>query len=113
MPLPDLLNVPHTKEEWDRFSFAHRDHHNLIRQAIQKQSNGADNLFEYQLDPIIPNEIQDFLSRNQQSHDDFNEILGIQGVDLEGADFKDKKQLTAWILANYQDHFNAAQALTI
>src|ERR1700744_6719308 len=98
MPLPDLLNVPRTKADWDRWGFAHRDHHNLIRQAIYEKSNGQDNLFEYQLDPIPSSEISDWLSRNQQSHDDCNGILGIQGTDLEGVDFRDEKQLTYWVL---------------
>ncbi len=113
MPLPNLLNVPKNKQEWDIWEWSHREHHDLLRQEIQRQSNGADNLFQYQLSPISPDQVQEFLSRNQQSHDDFNAVLGIQGVDLEGADFKDQKQLTAWILANYQEHFNAAQALAI
>lgn len=113
MPLPDLINTPRSKEDWDRWGFAHRDHHHLIRQGIYEKTNGADNLFEYQLDPISPDQISEFLSRNQQSHDDFNGVLGIQGTDLEGVDFKDSKQLTAWILLHYQEHFNAAQALSI
>jgi len=113
MPLPDLLNVPRTKEQWDAWSFAHRDHHHLIRQAIYLRTNGVDNLFEYQLDPIPTEEVTEWLSRNQQSHDDFNKVLGLEGQDLEGVDFKDFSQLSSWILSHWQEHQNAAVALGI
>lgn len=113
MPLPDLLNVPRSKLDWDRWEWSHRDHHTVIRQAIQKQSNGADDLFEYQLSPIPSDEISEWLSRNQQSHDDFNLVLGLQGVDLEGVDFKNPKQLAVWIETHWLEHQNAANALQI
>jgi hypothetical protein len=113
MSVTSLLNVPKTKNDWDRFSFAHRTHHTTIRQAIFSQSNGADNLFEYQLDPIPANEETDWLARNQQSHDDFNQVLNLQGTDLQGVDFKDKKQLETWIQLHWKEHQNAAIALGI
>lgn len=113
MSLPSLLNVPSSKNDWDTWSFAHRTHHDLIRQAIFRQTNGADNLFQYQLDPLPADEIHDWLSRNQQSHDDMNQVLGLQGVDLEGVDFKDKKQLFAWIQIHWLEHQNASLALDI
>lgn len=113
MPLPDLLNIPRTKDDWNRWSWAHRDHHTIIRQAIQKQSNGADDLFEYELDPLPSEEVSEWLSRNQQSHDDFNLVLGLQGTDLEGVDFKDPKQLAVWIQDHWQEHQSAANALSI
>lgn len=111
--LSALLNVPVTKNDWDIFSFANRNHHDLIRQAIYEQTNGADNLFAYQLDPLPASEVQEYLSRNQQSHDDMNQVLKLQGVDLEGVDVKDKKQLEAWIYIHWLEHQDAALKLGI
>lgn len=113
MSLPTLLNVPRTRNEWDAWSFAHRTHHAAIRQAIYAESHTSDNLFEYQLDPIPQDQIQDWLARNQQSHDDMNQVLDLQGVDLESVDVKDPKQLAAWIYIHWQEHQSAAIALGI
>lgn len=113
MSITSLLNIPKDKNSWDKWSFAHRDHHDRIRQAIRQQSNGADNLVQYQLDPIPADEVSDWLSRNQQSHDDMNQVLRLQGVDLEGVDFKNSQQLEAWIYVHWQEHSTAALALGI
>lgn len=113
MSITSLLNIPKSKQDWDTWSFAHRIHHDAIRQAIQQQSNGADNLAQYQLDPLPPDDITGWLSRNQQSHDDMNQVLQLQGTDLEGVDFKDQKQLESWIFEHWQEHNSAAAQLAI
>jgi len=111
--IASLLNAPRSKDEWSTWSFAHRDHHDIIRQAIQTQSKGANRLLQYQLDPIPSDEITDWLSRNQQSHDDMNQVLNLQGVDLQGVDFNNKQQLAVWILQHWQEHQSAAARLAI
>lgn len=61
------------------------------------------NLPEYQLDPIDFSDVQNWLSRNQESHDDFNGALGLNGVDLEGVDLTDPKQTQDWIYLVWQE----------
>lgn len=74
------------------------------------------NLTVYQVYPVNlndPQAVQTFLENNQQAHDDFNGALGLPGVDLEGVDIKDKKQLEAWTFLNYQELYDASAALEI
>lgn len=111
MPLVNLLNVPQTKEEWDIFSFSHRDSHKKIIQAIQAQNTVI--LSEYELDPINPEDVQGFLNRNQQAHQDMNRALQTQGSDLSEVDLNDPKQLQAWISAHYKEHYDAETELKI
>lgn len=109
--IPNLLNIPKNDREWDIWAFNHRDHHRLIRDAIQKQYNR--NLIEYQLDPINFNEPESWLERNQQSHNDMNGVLNLQSSDLEGVDFENKSQKAAWIYLHWFEHQSAAIKLGI
>ena len=111
--LSGLLNVPSTKNQWDSWSFSHRNHHDQIRRAIQLETGGATNLFQYQLDPIPENNFDDWLARNQQAHNDMNQVLGLQGVDLSSVDVKDRKKLEAWVYTHWQEHQAAATTLGI
>lgn len=104
-----LLNAPRTPEEWSVWSYAHRDQHSQIRQAIQARYGV--NLTEYTLDPIDLNAIPNFLNWNQRAHDDFNGVLGTQGSDLSQADLTDPNLEEAWSWLHYQEHFTAAQIL--
>ena len=113
MSLSNLLNVPMTKEDWDLFSLSHKLHHDLIAQTIYSKSNGATNLFQYELDPISKEGLNEWVSRNQQAHNDMNGALGLQSQDLEDADFKDPKKLKDWIYEHWQEHQIAATALGI
>jgi hypothetical protein len=109
--LAALLNRPRNKEEWDRYSFDHRDSHQKIRQAIQAQKGIV--LIDYQLDPVFGVDIQGWLQRNSQSHSDFDGVLGLQSTDLLDVDFNDESQFESWTYLHYQEHLNAEQALGI
>lgn len=109
--LAHLLTKPATDQDWALWSWAHRDQHQQIRQAIQAQ--GGPNLTEYALDPIVPDRFDVFLDANQQSHNDFNGILQTQGNDLSDVDPKDQNQLSAWIWLHYKEHEAAASRLQI
>lgn len=104
-----LLNAPRTSEEWSVWSYAHRDQHDQIRQAIQART--GINLTEYQLDPIILDDLPDFLNNNQRTHNDMNGVLKAQGSDLSQADLTDPNQEQAWIWLHYQEHVTAADIL--
>jgi hypothetical protein len=114
VPLFDLLSVPTDGKSWEIWAFSNRDQCDNIRQAILKQKNI--NLTQYQLYPIdfsTPETIQNFLANNSQAHDDFNSVLNLQSTDIEDVDFKDKKQLEAWINLVYQELYVASAALAI
>lgn len=107
--LANLLNVPKTVEEWAVFSYAHRDQHQQIRQAIQART--GINLTEYQIDPIALDDFPTFLTANQNMHNDFNGILKTQGDDLSQLDPRDQEQLTAWVYLHFREHQAAANVL--
>jgi|SRR5215469_2999953 len=109
--LAELLNVPHTVHEWNRFSFHHRQSHVLIRQAIFAQSGL--NLVDYLLDPIPLNNPKGFLENNQQAHVDMDQALGSQSVNLLDVDLNDENEKTAWIYLHYLEHQTAEQILGI
>ena len=109
--LANLLAVPKTPEEWAVFSYSHRDQHTQIRQAIQAQGGG--NLTEYVMDPIASDEFQTFLEANQNSHNDMNGVLHLQGNDLSQLDPRDQNQLEAWIYLHFREHQAAANALHV
>lgn len=109
--LVNLLNVPKSEAEWERWIFDNRNQIAEIRKAILDQR--GINLTEYVLYPISQNEIQGFLQANSQSHQDFNSVLGLQGVDLLSVNYKDPKQLEAWVYLNYLELQTASLELGI
>lgn len=109
--LSSLLSAPHTTQEWQRWSLAHRFDHDLIRQTIQ--ANGGPNLTQYQLDPIPVTDFPSWLERNQQSHIDFTSVIGLQNTDLSTLDPRNDAQLQAWIYVHWLEHQSAHQKLGI
>ena len=106
-----LLAVPQSETDWDIWSVHHRQDHDLIRQAIQQQRNV--NLPQYQLDPLPFNAPLIWLAYNQESHNDWNGVLRLQGHDLEGVDFRDPRQVEAWVYLNWIEHQDAANILKV
>ena len=111
MTLAALLNSPKTADDWAVWSYAHRDQHLLIRNAIQ--SAYGINLNVYVLDPINLQDFNDFLNNNQIAHNDFTGVLGITNNDLSQVDFKDANQEESWIFLHFQEHYDAANKLRI
>ena len=93
-----------------RWGFHHRQSHDAIVAAINAQGG---KLVTYQLDPIPKNELQDWLERDQQAHNDMNSALGTQGADLTEVNFEDANQKQAWIWLEFQEHFNVERVLGI
>lgn len=106
-----LLNVPSTSQEWETWSWAHRDQHALVRQAIQAVNDV--NLPQYPLDPIAFDNFQDFLNWNARAHNDANGVLGTQGSDLTQLDPRDQNQLSAWVYLHNEEHRTWANVLHI
>lgn len=109
--LPLLENVPHSRNDWDQFSFAHRDSHDRIRAAILKQFGVS--LTDYQVDPIDPNNITQFLQNNSSLHGDMNGVLKLQSSDIEDVNLGDEKQMEAWTRLHYNEHMYAELKLQI
>jgi hypothetical protein len=109
--LPLLENLPRTQDDWNRWSWSHRDSHDRIRAAI-KSKHGVD-LSDYQTDPIDSGAIDDFLQNNSQLHGDMNGVLGLQSADLQDVDISDDRQFEAWVRLHYQEHLYAELKLEI
>jgi len=109
--LAALLNVPQTEEQWQQFSYDHRNSHDKIRAAILKKYGV--NLTDYLVDPINLNDLKQFLQNNATLHTDMNAILKSQSADLLDVKLDDPQQVSAWINLNYQEHQNAEQLLGI
>lgn len=106
-----LLNVPSSKDEWDRWSWHHKDSHDRIRQAANTQYSV--DLKEYLLDPINFERTQEWLARNTQSHNDMNAVLSLQGSDLEELDFSKPEEVKVWIWLHFLEHQSAEVKLGI
>lgn len=106
-----LLNKPHTLEEWNVYSFHHRQSHLAIIQAIKAQQNVT--LPDYQIEPINFAAPRLFLEANQQFHTDMDNQLKAQASDLEDVNLADDHQLQAWIYSHYLEHQTAEARLGI
>jgi hypothetical protein len=111
MMLAALLKIPHRNEDWSEFSWHHRLSHDRIRQAI-KAKYGYD-LTDYQIDPMEPQAMQQFLQNNSQLHSAMNATLHLPGIDLLDAKLDQENTLVSWINRHWQEHFYAEAALGI
>jgi len=112
--IADLVIAPQSAEDWALWGFAHRDHHLLIRNAIQTQT--GTNLQTYDLDPVPfqdPIGLSTWLERNQLAHNDMNTTVGLQGRDLIQVDFANHEQAQAWVYLHWLEHTTAGDALKI
>ncbi len=108
--LANLLNIPKTQQDWDNWSWSHRQSHAAIRDAVQKQFGVT--LPDYQIDPI-PQDKQGFLEANRQLHDQMMKIVGGDPQDLQQADLNDSASSKDWHDSHYQEHLNTEQRLGI
>ena len=111
MSLAVLFNIPESAEDFLTFSFHNQDQHALIVRAVF--TNRGIRLPLYLMDPIPPSDPGDWLRTHQQAHNDFNGVLGIDGVDLTSVDFNDPEQLASWSRLHGEEHRQAADILRI
>lgn len=109
--LADLLNVPETPQDWERWGNSHALNHIAIIQAVRDQLGRQ--LDQLQLYPFPLDRPEDFLERNQRSHFDVNILLGLTSIDLQDVDLKNRSQLVAWISAHHQSHYDMCSRLGI
>lgn len=109
--IADLYNVPGTDEERAQWAFAHMAHHRDINRVIYQLVKVS--LPEYSLDPINVNDTGTWEDQHQIMHANHNALLGIQGQDLTGVNWKDPELLEGWIFLNRNEHYQAAAILGI
>lgn len=99
--------VPEGLEQW---AFAHARFHESLNWAIE-QKYGV-RFAEKQLYPVNFEDtasVQIFLQQNQEAHNEFGALLGIQGNDLANVDFSDKDQRDQWFFYELQSLRSAAE----
>ncbi len=111
MGIASLANVPYDQPSWSWWSFAHMAHHRDINEAILGGFKVA--LPEFILDPIDIQNPNNWALQHQQMHNNQNQILGIAGNDLIDVDWSDQNQIAEWIFLNFNEHFQASNALNI
>jgi hypothetical protein len=109
--IASLYNVPTTDEERSQWAFSHMAHHRDINAKIYLLVKIA--LPEYILDPVNMDDVGTWEYQHQLMHDNQNQILGIEGQDLTGLDWKDQRLLAAWIQLNSLEHLQASNILEI
>lgn len=109
--IASLANVPRTDEQRAEWAFAHMAHHRDIAEKIYVLVKLA--LPEYILDPIDINDTSTWEYQHQLMHDNQNAILGIDGQDLTGINWKDQNELAAWVFLNFNEHYQASNILEV
>lgn len=109
MAIGILFEYPKTIEHWHEWSFANMAHHRDIIRRIYERTGR--NLPESILDPFDLNDPTSWSYKHQEMHERQNAVLGIQGFNLLGVDWKDDDQMEAWIASHANEHVQAATIL--
>lgn len=104
MSLATLANIPAESDprSFAEFSFSNMDRHRDVIFAIGSQRQI--NLPLYVLDPIPLYDISSWLYTHQAAHNDINDVLSVEGVDLTAIDFRDQEQVASWIRLHVNEH---------
>ncbi len=103
--LPGLLNLPIGDRALASWSFNHADEHIQIITTIHRRGGVA--LTQRILDPIANFDFKNWLWAHQQTHNEMNAVLGIQGANLSQLNFDDKDELDAWAQLHFVEHQEA------
>ena len=109
MSLASVLYPSPTQSGWKEWSFANFQHHLAIDKGLLQVKGYSYN--PLRLWPVDENDFRDFLQQHQQSHNVFNDVLGIAGRDLSQLDLKNKDHRDSWFFEHYIQHQAAAQIL--
>ena len=111
MALALICEQPETPVDWRAWSFAHMAHHRDVFRAIYQRDSVS--LTLYLLDPIIEDNLGNWLYQHQTMHQQMDALLGIAGYDLLGLDWEDPDALAEWISLNGDEHYQAAAILGV
>lgn len=109
MSLAQVLYPPPTGNGMDEWAHSHWQHHRAILSALRQVKNVAGT--EYLIYPFNEHDIQTWLYQHAQMHAEMTAACGINANDLTDVDFKDKKQLDAWMYLHFSEHRAVAQQL--
>ena len=109
MGLPYLYSQPQTPDDWKKWAFNHAANHYDMIFAVQTQKN--QNLEQFILNPLDPNEIGLWLDQHQSMHNQVNAVLGTQGYDLLSLDPNDPDAFAEWLRQNGDEHVRISALL--
>lgn len=111
MGIAGIYNVPETEEERAVWSTTHANHHRVINDAILRIYSVS--IPEYILDPFDPKDMGTWSYQHQIWHDNINQVLGIEGLNLLDVDWEDLQQRVGFIQVNAALHLQASNILEI
>jgi hypothetical protein len=111
MSTAQLYNIPTTPREVAEWTLANADSHTLIINAILAKYNMQ--LEMYVLDPVPQFDLQNFLLRHQQAHDQFESVLNIEGNDYTSLDFNNPEAVHYLFYQHANEHILAHSQLGI
>lgn len=86
------------------------EHRDIVRRIYELTKIA---LPEYCLDPLNPEDLDSWNYSHQIMHNQFNQILGISGYDIDSFDFKDQSTLDNVIALHASEHYQASAILGI
>ena len=107
-----LYNIPRSPREWEEWSFANADSHNLIVLGLQKKFP-KQKFDSFALYPLPQADIPSFLLRHQFMHNQMDPALGIGGNDYTSLNFQDPVSLVYLFTLHATEHIQAHAALRI
>jgi len=111
MGLPSIFSQPSTADDWRAWSFNHAANHYDLISAVALQK--SQNLTQFCLDPMNPDDIGFWLYQHQETHNQINAVLGTSGFDLLSLDWEDKEAFAEWCLLNATEHQRLSAALGV
>jgi len=104
-----IYELPRGKDDWPFWSFCHAaNHYDIVRVVFEKASV---ELSTFLLDPMDPDNMDQWLYWHQTMHNQMNAVLQIQGNDLLNLDWRDPGDFQEWITFNGNEHYQACQIL--
>lgn len=91
------------------FSVCNQDSHVQIIKAIN--ASQGKNLEQFSLDPLDPDDLENWLEQHQQLHNDLNAALGTQNYNLNTIAFDSAGSVQLWVQLHVQEHLAAHQKL--
>lgn len=105
--MPESLRSP----QMAVWSFAHQAHHRDIVRRVHETRNLT--LVEYALDPIVVDDLDNWLRNHQLMHEQLDRALGIGDSDFTNLDWDNPASRASWITKHGNKHFRAGQILGI
>jgi len=121
MALSEIVQTPLTPDEVRRWSFAHMANHRDIVRRVYETSTPVPpattppptSLTIFPLDPLDPDNLDQWLYQHSIMHIQMDAVLGIDGYNLLDLDWRDPEQLREWISFNSDEHVIASRLLGI